>query len=152
MDEKDIRKYAGLMRELGLTGLEFSENGNTVRLEMSRPEPARASDQAYDKADGNRGAEEQQAGAAKPAEDFAGLVSICSPMVGVFYSAPAENAAPFFQLGDRVRKGDVLCIIEAMKLMNEILSDQDGIIAEICVGNEQIVDYGHVLFRLKKDE
>jgi biotin carboxyl carrier protein len=64
---------------------------------------------------------------------------------GGLYNAPAENAAPFVKVGDSVKKGDILCIIEAMKLMNEITADQDGIIAEVCVGNEQIVDFGHVL-------
>ncbi len=76
---------------------------------------------------------------------------IMLPMVGVFYNAPAENAAPFVQVGDSVKKGDVLCIIEAMKLMNEITADQDGVITEVCVGNAQIVDFGHVLFRLRKN-
>ena len=52
---------------------------------------------------------------------------ICSPMVGVFYAAPAEDAEPFVQVGDRVNKGDTLCMIEAMKLMNEITAEQDGV-------------------------
>jgi acetyl-CoA carboxylase biotin carboxyl carrier protein len=142
MDEKDIRKYAKLMRELGLTGLEFSENGNTVRLEMNPPEAAATQSPAQANVN-------PAAGTAAPSDSPDGLTVISSPMVGVFYNAPAENAPPFVKLGDRVNKGDVLCIIEAMKLMNEITAEQDGIIAEICVGNEQIVDYGHVLFRIK---
>jgi acetyl-CoA carboxylase biotin carboxyl carrier protein len=72
-------------------------------------------------------------------------------MVGVFYSAPAEDASPYVKIGDPVRKGDVLCIIEAMKLMNEITAEQDGVIAEVCTDNAQVVDYGHVLFRMKRD-
>jgi acetyl-CoA carboxylase biotin carboxyl carrier protein len=142
MDEKDVRKYAKLMRELGLTGLEFSENGNTVRLEMNPPEAAVSQIQAPVNLN-------TAAGAPAPAVSPDGLIAISSPMVGVFYNAPAENAPPFVKLGDTVKKGDVLCIIEAMKLMNEITAEQDFMIAEICVGNEQIVDYGHVLFRVK---
>jgi acetyl-CoA carboxylase biotin carboxyl carrier protein len=150
MDEKDIRKYANLMQELGLTGLEFSENGNTVRLEMSRPETANAYTQPQNNINYTK-AEDIRPEMGVKDESNSGLVNICSPMVGVFYNAPAENASPFVQLGDSVKKGDVLCIIEAMKLMNEILADQDGVIAEVCAGNEQIVDYGHVLFRMKKE-
>ena len=71
-------------------------------------------------------------------------------MVGVFYRAPAENAAPFVQVGDCIHKGDVLCLIEAMKLMNEIVAEYDGVITEVCTENGQVVDYGHVLFRIKR--
>ena len=71
-------------------------------------------------------------------------------MVGVFYAAPAENAEPFVKVGDRVRKGQTLCIVEAMKLMNEIMAEEDGEILEICAENGQVVDYGCRLFRLKR--
>jgi acetyl-CoA carboxylase biotin carboxyl carrier protein len=69
-------------------------------------------------------------------------------MVGVFYAAPAENADPFVKVGDRVKKGQTLCIVEAMKLMNEITAERDGQIAAICAQNGQVVDYGCPLFRL----
>ena len=72
-----------------------------------------------------------------------------SPMVGVFYAAPAENAAPYVAVGDRVKQGDTLCIIEAMKLMNEITAEKDGVVAEVCAGNGQVVEYGTPLFRLE---
>ncbi len=71
-----------------------------------------------------------------------------SPLVGTFYAAPAENAPPFVSVGDTVRKGQTLAIIEAMKLMNEIESDYDGIVAEIYVSNGQAVEYGQELFRI----
>ena len=54
-------------------------------------------------------------------------------------------------MGDRVSKGDILCVIESMKLMNEIVSDYDGTVAEVCVSNQQVVDFGHVLFRIRKE-
>ena len=73
---------------------------------------------------------------------------VASPMVGVYYAAPAPDKEPFVRVGDRVSKGDVLCIIEAMKLMNEITSDRDGVIVEICVENGQIVEYDQPLFRI----
>ncbi len=76
-------------------------------------------------------------------------VSVCSPLVGTFYSAPSEGEAPFVQVGDRVTKGQVLGIIEAMKLMNEIECEQDGVISEILVKNGEIVEYGQKLFLLQ---
>ena len=72
-------------------------------------------------------------------------------MVGMFYAAPAENQPNFIAVGDTVRQGDVLCIIESMKLMNEIVSEYDGEVIEVCVGNQQVVDYGHPLFRIRKE-
>lgn len=72
-----------------------------------------------------------------------------SPMVGTFYQSSSPNADPFVKVGDKVKKGDTLCIIEAMKLMNEIEAEYDGEIAQICVSNEEIVDYGKVLFKIK---
>ena len=70
--------------------------------------------------------------------------------VGVFYAAPAENAEPFVAIGDRVEKGQTLCIIEAMKLMNEIAAEESGVIEKICVTNGQVVEYGTELFRIRR--
>ena len=72
-----------------------------------------------------------------------------SPMVGTFYASSAPDKDPFVKVGDKVHKGQVLCIIEAMKLMNEIESEFDGEIVEICVNNEDIVEYGKPLFKIK---
>jgi acetyl-CoA carboxylase biotin carboxyl carrier protein len=136
MEEHNIRKYAKLMQELGLTGLEISENGCAVRLERTEQDTKPVQ------------SEKSAQSAPTATDDF---INICSPMVGVFYCSPAEDAAPFIKVGDTIQKGDVLCIIEAMKLMNEITAEQDGVVAEVCVGNNQMVDFGHVLFRLKKE-
>ena len=72
-----------------------------------------------------------------------------SPMVGTFYSKSSPNATPYVQVGSRVKKGDILCIVEAMKLMNEIESEFDGEIVEICVKDGEMVDYGKPLFKIK---
>lgn len=72
-----------------------------------------------------------------------------SPLVGTFYAAPAEDAEPFVKVGDHVKKGQILAIVEAMKLMNEIESDFDGEVAEIYVENAQAVEYGQPLFRIR---
>ena len=85
--------------------------------------------------------------AAKPAE--AGTL-LTSPFVGTFYRAPAPEAPPFVDVGQTVRKGQVVCIVEAMKLMNEIESELDGRILEILVKNAEHVEYGQPLFRIEK--
>ncbi|HSR41048.1 MAG TPA: acetyl-CoA carboxylase biotin carboxyl carrier protein, partial [Longimicrobiales bacterium] len=85
---------------------------------------------------------------AEAAEEGNGLVEVASPMVGTFYRAPAPDAPPYVEVGDRVSKGDTLCIIEAMKLMNELECETPGTIAEIRVENADPVEYGQVLFRI----
>jgi len=83
-----------------------------------------------------------------PADD---LHVVTSPIVGTFYASPSPDSPPFVKVGDRVRKGQVLCIVEAMKLMNEIESDADGLVAEIHPRNAQPVEYGEPLFGLRRD-
>jgi len=77
------------------------------------------------------------------------LVDIISPMVGTFYRSPSPDDAPFIEIGDTVKKGGTVCIIEAMKLMNEIESEATGKIVEILVENTQPVEYGQVLMRIE---
>ena len=74
---------------------------------------------------------------------------ITSPMVGTFYASSAPDKDPFVKVGDHISKGQVVCIVEAMKLMNEIESEFDGEIVEICVKNEDVVEYGTPLFKIK---
>ena len=76
---------------------------------------------------------------------------VTSPIVGTFYASPSPDSPPFVRIGDRVRKGQVLCIVEAMKLMNEIESDAEGVVAAIHPKNAQPVEYGEPLFGLKSD-
>jgi acetyl-CoA carboxylase biotin carboxyl carrier protein len=77
------------------------------------------------------------------------IKEIRSPMVGTFYRRPAVDAEPYVAVGDTVKKGDVLCIVEAMKLMNEIESEASGKITEVCLEDGQMVEYGEVLFRVE---
>ena len=86
---------------------------------------------------------------ASPVEAPRDYTSVNSPMVGMFYAAPAENADPFVSVGDRVEEGQTLCIIEAMKLMNEITAEEDGVITRVCAQNGQVVEYGSPLFQLR---
>ena len=135
MNEAEIRKYAMLMQELGLTGLEVKENVGVVRLERAGAAAPAASAAAAEPV------------AAQSPAPSAGLL-IRSPMVGVFYAAPTEDYDPFIKEGDHVKKGDTLCVIEAMKLMNEIPAEQDGVITGILVKNGQTVEYGTPLFQI----
>ena len=83
----------------------------------------------------------------KPADD--GLVEVTSPIVGTYYEAPSPGADPFVKIGGRIGKGQVLCIVEAMKLMNEIESEIDAEVVEILASNGQPVEFGEPLFKLR---
>ncbi len=144
MNEANIRAYAKLMREEELTGLEITEDGVTVRLERSIP------NSVYTVPAAAPAASAQPAAAAAPAPAADEGSYITSPMVGVAYLAPTENSEPFVKVGDKVKAGDTLCIVEAMKLMNEIPAEFDGTVAEICVQNDQVVEFGTKLFRIEK--
>ena len=140
MKETDIRKYAELMKELGLTGLEITEDNSKVRLERSVT--VQPKETVY--------SVPESVSAVPSATENKDYISVKSPIVGVFYAARAENAAPYVSIGDKVSKGQTLCIIEAMKLMNEISAEENGVVSEICVTNGQIVEYGTELFRIKR--
>ncbi len=148
MELKDIRQLALLMKETGLTALEYTRGDTSIRME-------RGVSQCPAPSGGGPKAENAAPPAATPAaqETEAGgdIWTVTSPMVGVFYTAPAPDQKPYVSVGDHVNAGDVLCIIEAMKMMNEITAEKSGVITEICVGNKQIVEYGHPLFRLRLD-
>ncbi len=142
MNDAEIRRYAGLMAELGLTGLEVTEKGpghppGTVSRPRRRPGRLWPSPAA-------------PAAAAPPGGRAGGHGGGGLPHGGVFYAAPAEDAEPFVKVGDKVKRGPALCIVEAMKLMNEIMAEVDGEIVEICVANGQVVDYGSPLFRIRE--
>ncbi len=148
MDETTIRGYAKIMQDLDLSAFELSENGKTLRLERnSTPTSASTTLPVVLPAVAPSPSPEHL----MPVTQSPDVVTVTSPMVGMFYAAPAENQACFVSVGDSVKQGDVLCIIESMKLMNEITADCDGVITEVCVGNQQVVDFGHPLFRLRKE-
>jgi len=86
---------------------------------------------------------------AAPVETQEELHAVKSPIVGTFYESPSPGSPPFVKVGDMVEAGQILCIIEAMKLMNEIESDLDGVVEEILVSNGQPVEYNEVLFRVR---
>lgn len=148
MNETDIRKYAELMKELELTALEIKDGDRVVRLERNISVRVTETVQAAPVASPASASAAINANAQAPVNS--NCFTVKSPLVGIFYAGPAENIEPFVSIGDHVKKGQTLCIIEAMKLMNEIYADEDGVIEEICVTNGQVVDYGTELFRIKR--
>lgn len=148
MDVKKIESLAKLMKETGLTGLELVEDGQQLHLERQVEVVAAPVAAAVPAAPvPATGAEALGVTHEEPAPVKEGTL-VLAPTVGVFYSAPSPDARPFVEVGDQVKKGDTLCIIEAMKLMNEIPAEVDGTVAEICVGNGQVVEFNQPLFRI----
>ena len=148
MDLRKIKKLIDLVQESGIAELEITEAEEKVRISR-RPEPLTV----------------QQASVATPAsltevskQVDEGVISdlpaekniINSPMVGTFYRKPSPDDAAFVEVGDVVKKGDVLCIVEAMKVMNEIQSDVAGEIVEILVEDANSIEYGQTLFKVRK--
>ena len=152
MNLRQIRELVRLLESSGLSVLEIEENDLRVRLEkgqttgLAQPVPA-ALPQAVPVA---LPVETATAPAPVPdgTVDFNRLKEVKSPLVGIFYAAPSPGAEPFAGVGSRVKKGDVLCVVEAMKLMNEITADTDGEVIDVCVQNGQVVEFGQILFKL----
>lgn len=146
------------MDESSLDSIEIERGGTRVRLAKTPPAgpaapvaPAAAPAAAPPAQAPPGGGEPAASGQASPApadEPEAAGSPVESPMVGTFYRAPAPDAPPYVEVGQRVSKGDTLCIIEAMKLMNELEAEISGTITEILVENAEPVEYGQVLFRI----
>lgn len=142
MNIKEIRALVELLREYGLTEVELERDDVRIRLRREPPAtpPVAASAPA------------PAAAAATPAAEPAReerrqhLVTVEAPMVGTFYRAPSPDAEPFVREGDAIKEGQVICIIEAMKLMNEIESKVSGRIIRVLAENGQPVEYGQPLF------
>ena len=143
MNIRQIRELAQIVRENGLSALEVSENESRIRIECDQKEVVVQEMAAAPASPQSAVPEEKQTNV-----DFNRAREIKSPMVGVFYAASAPEASPFVEIGSRVKKGDVVCIIEAMKLMNEITAEFDGEVVDICVRNGDVVEYGQPLFKL----
>lgn len=148
MKMSDIRTLAELVEKHGLTALDYAEGEAHIRIERT-PAPVTAAVPAAPAAPAAA-----PAPAAEPVKDedtgadFNAAKMVLSPMVGVFYASPSPSDPPFVTVGSKVKKGDVLCIIEAMKLMNEITAEEDGEIIDICAANGSVVEYGQILFKL----
>ena len=149
MNIKQIKSLADILKESDLSVLDISEGELHIHMERGTA----AAPAAVALAPAAVLSETTPAESLLPEDrsselDFNDAKDIKAPMVGVFYSAPSPGATPYVSIGSKVKKGDVLCIIEAMKLMNEITSDFDGEIVDICVMDGDVVEYGQPLFKI----
>jgi acetyl-CoA carboxylase biotin carboxyl carrier protein len=146
MDMKNIEQIADILLAKGLTAIETEEDGVRIRVEknIQAVSGTGGAPASYPMVEAAAQVTPPQAG--KPVRSD--LVEVSSPLVGVVYLAPSPESPPYVSLGDRVERGQVLCIVEAMKMLNEIACPADGVIEEICVENEAVVDYGACLFRI----
>ena len=156
---EQIKELVELVARYRLHGLEIERAGFQLRITGEPPKPAAPPPGAAAPAvvagpapAAASGPRAEEAPAALPTlAEAADLHVVSSPIVGTFYASPSPDAAPFARIGDRVRKGQVLCIVEAMKLMNEIESDAEGVVIEVYPKNAQPVEYGEPLFGLRRD-
>ena len=149
MDLRKIKSLLDLVAESGVAEFEICEGPDRIRVinhpqtpvqvvQTTAPAPVAVAAPAAP-------APAAQPAAAEPAEPKVEGTPLTSPMVGTFYRAPSPGAKPFVEVGDTVKKGQTVCIIEAMKLLNEVEAETDGIVKEICVENGQPVEYGQNL-------
>lgn len=147
MKPEEIEIYAEFMKKYGLEYLEvkkgdfhliLSKKGERIN-EIERPIEEKAK---VDLDEIIKKAKQQE-------QELENLVYVKSPLVGTFYRASSPSSVPFVEVGQKVKKGDILCIVEAMKVMNEIKSEHDGIVEKILVENGKPVEYGQVLFILR---
>jgi acetyl-CoA carboxylase biotin carboxyl carrier protein len=141
-----VRHLTEILTAHGLTALEVSEGDLKIRLEKSTQTviaPQETIDKPVIPVSGNLAALDDD-----PELNFGNLTEVKSPVVGVFYAAPSPGAEPFVHIGSKVKKGDTLCIVEAMKLMNEIAAEQDGEIVDVCMKDGDIAEFGQILFKM----
>ncbi|MBI4849514.1 MAG: acetyl-CoA carboxylase biotin carboxyl carrier protein [Nitrospirae bacterium] len=145
MELDEIKELIELLKDTDITELQIEREGSKLKIKR---EKFLSSFEAVSSFRPSAGAAAPEA-KAEAAPEEKKLSTITSPIVGVFHRSPAPEASPFVEVGSTVKKGQVLCIVEAMKLMNEIESDTDGVIAKILIENGQPVEYGEPLFLIE---
>ena len=156
MEIENLLKLINEVSKSGLSKFEYEENGVRVLLKAQQATPTIVTQQVIPVTQQDVPVMQQsapvienaQTGTEIPSNDVQGSI-VKAPLVGTFYAAPSEGAKPFAQVGDVVKKGQVLGIIEAMKLMNEIECEVDGTVEEVYVENQEMIEYGQPLFRIR---
>lgn len=138
----EIKELIALLEESSLSVLEVKDDDKKVRLEKAQTTAAAPAAVTVNAAP-------VQAAPAPAAEADDNGKTISAPIVGVFYAAPSPESEPYVQVGQKVKKGDVVCIIEAMKCMNEIQAEEDGEITAVLATNGELVEYNQPLFAIK---
>jgi len=149
VDIAQIRKLIKLVQSSDLTEIEVTEGDQTVRISRQHSAAVAPAPHAHFAADAVPAYPASPAPAPEPDEEpYNAEHVISSPMVGTFYRSPSPDADSFVNVGQKVRKGDVLCIIEAMKMMNEIEAEYDGVVDSVLIENASPVEYGQPLFAI----
>ncbi|PYQ25465.1 MAG: acetyl-CoA carboxylase biotin carboxyl carrier protein [Acidobacteria bacterium] len=160
MNFKEILELIDKVAESGIAGVEVEQGGTKVRIEGKQShskvftytgEVKPGESHSIPMAALPPPAPAAAAPAPSPQAVPAGTHVLTSPIVGTFYRSASPDSGPFVEVGSRIKKGQVLCIIEAMKLMNEIESDVDGVVAEIYPSNAQPVEFGEPLFAIREN-
>ncbi len=150
---KEIRELVDLVTERGLSGLEIERAGFRLRIDGPRPAGAdtvhATAPRVHASPAGARSGEPSAPESAGADKEDESVHVITSPIVGTFYRSPSPEADPFAEIGQRIAKGKILCIIESMKLMNEIESDVEGEVVAVYPRNGQPVEYGEKLFAIR---
>jgi acetyl-CoA carboxylase biotin carboxyl carrier protein len=151
MDIRKVKKLIELLEESGISEIEISEGEESVRISRY-PQPGTVNVAAAPMqiAAAAPAAAAPVAPAASPAETSARGQQVTAPMVGTFYSGPAPGAKPFVEIGTQVKPGDTLCVIEAMKMMNQIESEVAGRVVSVLVENGSPVEFGQALFVIEE--
>ena len=156
MDSKRLAEIADVMEDRGLTRVRVEEpDGTAVELERASaaqpvavPMPMPSAMAAPVAAPATAPAAPEPAVQAPAAAPESQGTEVTAPMVGVFYAAPAPGDEPFVRVGSKVKAGETLCIIEAMKVLNEVAAEADGEVLEICVADGDLVEFGSCLMRI----
>ena len=153
MDIRKVKKLIEMLEESNLEEIEIQEGEESVRLVKNKPYSPVPNESIY--SDSSQTFEDVRLGnqeelTQEPSKDEELGDFISSPMVGTFYGSASPGSKPFVSVGDHVSEGDVVCIVEAMKMMNEIKSEFSGKVLSINVENEQPVEYGQTLFEISK--
>lgn len=157
MDSKRLAEIADVMEDRGLTRVRVEEpDGTAVELERASaaqpvavPMPMPSAMAAPVAAPAAMPAAPEPAAQAPTATPEPKGIEVTAPMVGVFYAAPAPGDEPFVHVGSKVKAGETLCIIEAMKVLNEVTAEADGEVLEICVADGDLVEFGSCLMRIE---
>ena len=140
MELEDLKELIELLKDTDITELQVEKEGTKVKIKREKMLTS------LDMPGHKPMSHQDKAATPEAEEETQRLVTVTSPIVGTFYRSPTPDANHFVEIGAQVSKGQVLCIVEAMKLMNEIESDVDGIVVKILVDNGQPVEYGEPLF------
>lgn len=151
MDIRKVKKLIELLEESQIGEIEIHEGEESVRISRQGTSgmPVQTQIHVPDSAGNYPRSADAHASPDETEEELEGH-RICAPMVGLFYEAPSPGKPPFVEIGQEIKKGDVVCIIEAMKIMNHIESEVSGVVTKILVENGEPVEYGQPLFLVKE--